>query len=93
VVVNTSDIQLSEKATNPGGEENQKASRKPGRPRAAADPGKADEKVAKVGSSICTILMADNCSSILRKRIVPEKRSPKLRKRGRTRNPKRRLGR
>jgi hypothetical protein len=65
VVVNTSDIQLSERATNLGGEENQKASRKPGRPRAAADPGKADEKVAKVGSSTCNILVADNCSLVL----------------------------
>jgi hypothetical protein len=33
---------------NPGGDENQMASRKPGRPKAAVDPEKAVEKAAKV---------------------------------------------
>jgi hypothetical protein len=41
--------QLSEKTTNPGGDENQMTVNKPGRLRAAVDPGKAVEKAAKVG--------------------------------------------
>ena len=40
--------QLSEKTTNPGGDENQMSVNKPGRPRAAVDPCKAVEKAAKV---------------------------------------------
>ena len=55
-VIAVSDDQPSERTTNPGGEENQKASRKPGRSRAAADPGKAVEKAVKVGLSLCTLL-------------------------------------
>jgi chromatin assembly factor 1 subunit A len=49
---------LPEKVTKPGSDENQMASRKPGRPKATADPGKAVEKAAKVGLSIFTILLA-----------------------------------
>ena len=41
--------QLSEKTTNPGGDENQMTVNKSGRPRAAVDPEKAIEKAAKVG--------------------------------------------
>jgi hypothetical protein len=41
--------QFPEKTTNPGGDENQMTVSKPGRPRAAVDPGKAVEKAAKVG--------------------------------------------
>ena len=47
-VVDASDGQLSERMMNPGGDENQMASRKPGRPKAAVDPEKAVEKAAKV---------------------------------------------
>jgi hypothetical protein len=58
-VVDASASQLSERVTNPGGDENQMTPRKPGRPKTAADPGKAVEKTAKVGSSIFTILITD----------------------------------
>lgn len=51
-VVDASDDQLSEMTTNPGGDKNQMTPRKPGRARAAIDPG----KVAKVGLSIYLLI-------------------------------------
>ena len=47
VVDNAPENQLSERTTNSGGEENQVTPHKPGRSRAAVDPGKAIEKAVK----------------------------------------------
>jgi hypothetical protein len=50
-VVGATDGQLLER-TSPGGDENQTTVRKPSRPKAAVDPGKAVERAAKVGLPI-----------------------------------------
>ena len=60
VVDNAPENQLSERTTNSGGEENQMTPRKPGRPRAAVDSGKAIEKAAKVRLTISAYIVADD---------------------------------
>lgn len=59
VVNNAPENQLSEMTTNSGGDENQMTPHKPGRSRAAVDPGKATEKAAKVSLSRSAEIMAD----------------------------------
>jgi hypothetical protein len=81
-VAGASADQLSERVTNPDGDENQMASRKPGRPRAAVDSGKAvEKKAAKVGLSIFFILMADRCSLLLEGERADRKKSCQSRER------------
>ena len=57
--INAPEIQLSERTTNSGGDENQMTPHKPDRSRAAVDPAKAIEKAAKVSLSISANAVAD----------------------------------
>ena len=80
VVDNAPGNQLSERATNSGGDENQMTPHKLGRSRAAVDPGKAIEKAAKVSSSRSANIMADYILGPFQEKERFEKKAAKAEK-------------